>query len=79
MPMPLQIEHRRTAYITKPIDMPRKLAEKVDNVFSAGREAIPEDKGREEHRCELLQEDGDFHVEKKAEFRVDLGGKRIVC
>ena len=70
--MSLEIEHRKTAHIPKPVDMNAKFAEEVDNGGSAWWEGIPQHEGCHDHRKDLLCEYDNLHGEEFAKLLVNL-------
>lgn len=70
--MSLEIKHRKTAHIPKPVDMNAEFTEEIDDSRSAWWERIPQHEGCHNHRKDLLCEDDNFHSEELAELLVNL-------
>lgn len=61
--MPLKVKDGKAADISEAIDVDRELAEKVDDGPRALGESVPQDEGCHDDREELLEKEGDLHLE----------------
>lgn len=70
--MSLEIEDGETADVTQSIDVHGEFAEEVDDSRRTVRKSVPEDEGRDNDREDLLNEEGDLHLEELTKRAVHL-------
>lgn len=74
--MSLKVKDGEAAYVSKPIDVHRKLAEEVDDGSCAGGERVPQNEGGDDDREKLVEKEDDLHGEEEGESGVHLWRRR---
>ena len=70
--MSLEVELCEATDVAPSVDMYRKLTEKVDDSWCAGRKREPKHERREDDGCNFLGKDQNLHCEQLSELLVDL-------